>query len=271
MSREHYISHTVLKAIAQDGLVKLDGFSWQKQKAAWIPSATLARRILCKRHNEALSPLDAEAGRFMRAVRDFHANLSSGRTRDEVRSFAGEDLEKWMLKTLTGMVASGNVVGLNDVPEPWINQLFRCNPLHEPLGLYLDRSAEVRLGRHFYFQPTFYGKEGLVTAEMHVHGLQFFLLVAPQAGVPYHAALYRPGFIALKRAGATKLVDLSWQDERYTAGITFEHSGRYADTQKPAPTTRPLWSLGWGRAWDPIFTFHSPIRNHGLNLKCINV
>jgi hypothetical protein len=241
MSREHYISHAVLKAIAQKGLVKLDGFSWQKEKAAWIPSATLTSRILCKRHNEALSPLDFEAGRFMRAVRDFHAALSSWPARDEVRLFAGEDLEKWMLKTLSGMVASGNIVGLNDVPKPWIAQLFRCDPLREPLGLYIDRSEEVRLGRHFYFQPTFYGEEGLVTAEMHVHGLRFFLLVAPQAGVPHHAALYRPGFVALKRARTTKLVDLSWQDERYRAGITFEHSGRYTDTQKPAPTARPLW------------------------------
>jgi hypothetical protein len=202
-------------------------------------------RILCKRHNEALSPLDAEAGRFMRAARDFHDGLSHGQPCDDVRLFAGEDLEKWMLKTLCGMIGSGNVAALSDVPKQWVNQLFQNAPFSKPLGLYLVRSAEVRLGRHFYFQPTFYGEHGLVTAEMYVHGLQFFLLVAPQADVPFRAAIYRPSFVALKRAAATKLLDLSWQQEPgHSAGLTLEHSGKYVDSQKPGPVARSLWFPG---------------------------
>jgi hypothetical protein len=69
ISGEHTISATVLKAIGKDS-VKVSGFPWLNGETRSIGIDSLATNCLCTAHNTALSPLDAEAGRFYRALED---------------------------------------------------------------------------------------------------------------------------------------------------------------------------------------------------------
>jgi hypothetical protein len=164
MSREHYISDDVLRTIDTTGAVKVDGLPWQKDpKGQWISRASMVARVLCKRHNEALSGLDAEAGRLIRTIGRFNTDFHREKPKNDIGFFAGEDIERWMLKTVCAMVASGNARGelsaRRVVPNKWVEMLFRPAGVGEPLGLYLDRTGPMHHGRHFIFnQPIIPGE-----------------------------------------------------------------------------------------------------------------
>jgi hypothetical protein len=88
---------------------------WQiKGQAEALPIAALTANILCARHNCALSPLYAEAGRFVRALASIDADLNGKRLsqKGSVHIFSGNMLEMWMVKVACGLfygrIASDN-------------------------------------------------------------------------------------------------------------------------------------------------------------------
>ena len=58
ISREHYVSQSVFP----DQSIFVQGIDWCLDEAKEIRIETLTAKILCKRHNTALSELDATAG-----------------------------------------------------------------------------------------------------------------------------------------------------------------------------------------------------------------
>ena len=64
MSREHFVSRGVLEAQTRDGVIFVRNFLWQKEPVWGATPESLASKVLCKRHNEALSPLDAVASKL---------------------------------------------------------------------------------------------------------------------------------------------------------------------------------------------------------------
>ena len=99
MSREHYIADAVLRIIETSGGVEIHGFPWQKKQRQRVPRSGMVARVLCTRHNAALSPLDAEAARFIRVMSRFNADFNATHPQNDLSFFAGEDIERWMLKT----------------------------------------------------------------------------------------------------------------------------------------------------------------------------
>jgi len=76
--------------------------------------------MLCDRHNNALSDIDQLAHKFFSFLR-----FPSEDDDVEVELIRGYDLERWVLKTFIGLVASGNVM-INghrqktwEPPKPW--------------------------------------------------------------------------------------------------------------------------------------------------------
>jgi len=52
ISREHFVSHGLLKLLSIEGKITIDGFPWQDAGAvSRVPPATLNGKILCSRHN----------------------------------------------------------------------------------------------------------------------------------------------------------------------------------------------------------------------------
>lgn len=63
ITREHVLSASILRQLG--GVIVVSGMPWLAPgETMSLTVDNLAAKILCKRHNEALSPLDAEAGRF---------------------------------------------------------------------------------------------------------------------------------------------------------------------------------------------------------------
>jgi hypothetical protein len=84
----------------------------------------LGAKILCKRHNEALSDLDDVAGRFAAAIATIPEVLSSGAS--SVRVFRGEDIERWMLKVMCGSIWAGRSRSNRTLrfPVEWLRAIF---------------------------------------------------------------------------------------------------------------------------------------------------
>ena len=107
LTGEHYVSKTVLKTIGED--IAIDGMPWLKPGEQRIVSVqSLTANLLCERHNNALSPLDAEAGQLSRCLKDIHDDLGK-RSLSRRRSshlISGEMIELWMLKVTAGICLS---------------------------------------------------------------------------------------------------------------------------------------------------------------------
>jgi hypothetical protein len=102
ISREHYVSEAIFEEF--DGL-EVSGAPWLapgERRRIGIGSATA--NILCTRHNSALSPLDTEAARFFRTLRNVGADIvrKTLSRRNQAHIFSGATLELWTLKVACG-------------------------------------------------------------------------------------------------------------------------------------------------------------------------
>lgn len=133
ISKEHFISDSVLKLINKKG-------SFEISKTHWIPDgesrtitrASLASHILCERHNSVLSPLDNFA-------KNFFSFLFDEEKKTKVKLINGLELERWMLKVFCGALASGNIIPNSRHWEPrkeWLDILFNKSYIPSNGGLY---------------------------------------------------------------------------------------------------------------------------------------
>ncbi len=139
---EHFWSETILRELS-GGTVVVRGFPWQTTPTQRIGVGALAPKVLCDRHNEALSPLDVEAGRFFRNLRTIEGELRGQLGTRRVVLFAGVDVERWFLKALMG-AASGGAARLLDgtpiawsPPSLWSRILFHRAGFPKTWGLYV--------------------------------------------------------------------------------------------------------------------------------------
>ena len=140
MSREHGLSRVILDTIDPGGKVKVVGAPWLNGREETISTANLTAKVLCSAHNNALSVLDSEAGRFFMAVCDTENILLSSRKNPQHADykFDGSLLERWCLKVLCGYATSGNFqTGIViSVPPDWVDIVFGKAPFREGHGLY---------------------------------------------------------------------------------------------------------------------------------------
>jgi hypothetical protein len=107
ISREHYVSASLLRQIGS--AITIFGAPWLaagETKSFAIDNLT--SKILCRRHNEALSPLDQEAGNFFRSLAQALADLERNSTsrKPNFHLASGTALELWMLKVACGVYFS---------------------------------------------------------------------------------------------------------------------------------------------------------------------
>jgi hypothetical protein len=117
LTREHFITHDLLSAIAADGkVVVVEGAAWQPKtdRQKTIGTESLSRKMLCRRHNNALSPLDKMAAEFFRYFRedqlDVFKYLGNDFRSEFPRGFvmvSGPYMELWLLKVIWGAIEAG--------------------------------------------------------------------------------------------------------------------------------------------------------------------
>jgi hypothetical protein len=109
---------------------------------------SLVSKVLCKRHNDALSPLDTAAGRTFRILQEICEDISpvnkSISRKGKWFLISGEAIELWGLKTLFGLfhskLATSQQVRLIDTHKLDVERFIKAlndRQLHRPCGLYL--------------------------------------------------------------------------------------------------------------------------------------
>jgi hypothetical protein len=134
IEREHFVSKSLQERFGKPFL--LDGLSWATNRLTMAEE--VAAKVLCARHNRALSPLDSFILKFDDVLVAYRAGRSIGWL-----TLDGEDLERWAIKALCGGIASGTVlhrdgrrVPAEMPPEPYLRFLFGYNELPPGLGFH---------------------------------------------------------------------------------------------------------------------------------------
>lgn len=133
LTREHYISKNLLLRFGNKFTV--EGLSWSDSPRELTEKAMTAK-VLCKRHNNMLDPLDCTIGCLHDALLNAHHGGHIG-----THDFDGEDLERWALKVLLGLGASGNLLvnGQKEWMEPpdlHLRILFGEDEMPDGCGFY---------------------------------------------------------------------------------------------------------------------------------------
>jgi hypothetical protein len=132
-SREHYISDGIF-----DGeTVTAVGLPWCRHEPATIGMRSAVAKILCGKHNSALSEFDAEAAKLSKFLA---TNVLDEPLKESAISLDGARLEKWALKTFFNL---GFIRALHreqpnrlDPPANLVRYLFNDEPVTDGVGLY---------------------------------------------------------------------------------------------------------------------------------------
>lgn len=128
------MSRNLLESMESAGKLLVEGL---RSEAFFASPAKLGGKVLCSSHNGALSPLDRVGGKFFRSVGYAHKHLAEGEgVRPRLLTlFNGHDLERWMLKTLVGLIASSDKGW--EPPRAWLEILFAAAEFGPGEGLYV--------------------------------------------------------------------------------------------------------------------------------------
>lgn len=230
ISKEHFISASLLRQIEFNNTAKIFGLKWQKPETFNIvPIPGLASNILCERHNHALSILDSEVGRLSETIGEFDklTHPSLGSDISVKKHFSGRAIELWMLKCILGMSASKNIRG-NLKPE-CVEILFGKRVWPTGWGLYFTASLNESIyhSSSFLIETLYDTKNNLVlAARFFIRGLPFSLCM----GKPDNSGsfgLRRPSEIIFESPNSTQTIGLSWSPAHNGKPITLTRAGTY--------------------------------------------
>ncbi len=147
-SREHYVSKAVLCTIP--GKLVVSGAPWLSADGRQETEPnSLRAHVLCKRHNEAMSPLDKMAARVFSIIVAIYQDLRDPSRMTGVSWYlgSGEMLELWGLKVLYGIHHAG-VAAIKRIPtrnshslvDTTFLEVLSAKHLKPPLGLYFASS-----------------------------------------------------------------------------------------------------------------------------------
>jgi hypothetical protein len=225
-SREHYVSDGIF-----DGeTITAIGMTWCRNKPKEIPLKKAVAKILCRKHNSALSKFDQEAARLSKFL---IANVYSQPAPDANITLNGRWLEKWALKTFFNL---GYLRALHreqpnaiEPPESLIHYIYRNTSIPEGIGLYhvsntIDQS-KIEAGLFWNVMRSTEQPNSVVGLTMAFYGIRFVVITEPVRaeskiqqlglvnGFDFSKAQvnYRPTSIAfLSSIAGTKNIELQW-------------------------------------------------------------
>jgi hypothetical protein len=223
ISGEHFISASVLTQLGGPK-VKLNGVPWlTADETKILPISSLTGNILCKRHNEAFSRLDAMAGKFFAALKLIHDDIFDKKTmsrRWKWLLFSGEELELWLLKTAIGLFHSGNVakdgtkLNATQTIDPACYHILRGGIFPAVCGLYVEPIHISEQINQFQLQPLS-DDAGLRMVGLRMTYLSFALILLFDPNATYGPSAtasktYRPSYLMVRNAKRTHIVMLTW-------------------------------------------------------------
>lgn len=235
ISGEHYISKSLLNQIEQTNkTIDLAGVKWLPPEH-WksVGKEALTAKILCKRHNELLSPLDSCIALLARAIADIDAEFLKPEPRPLNFQISGSHLQRWTIKTLIGMVESRQTCSPSAVPYAYKSELIAllCRDDAEwpaGWGLYFTApTAPVHHSRSFEFRLRTNPDTGLALgADFIFNGVQTTLVL----GTPGSAAAFgilRPLRLNMRKGNVVSSVLFDWGHNSFSVPFTLTHAGTY--------------------------------------------
>ena len=220
--------------MVDDRKVKITGLPWIDYET-WklLPTENLASNILCENHNQALSNLDAQMGRFFTTILDFDEDFNRDAPKEELAVFSGEDIEKWMLKTVCALVASDQLATQGQknkvkFKKEWVDILFDNHSWPEHWGIYFKIPADKTITKckSISVQPLT-GAGELKAAEFSINEFKFYLIL----GKPDNRrawGIYRPRTMIFSQKGVKKYIEICWQNNDYQKSVDLTRVGTTA-------------------------------------------
>lgn len=225
ISGEHIISSSVLTEFGEGRAIRIGGLTWTRGERHF-PVSAYASNVLCKRHNEILSPLDEHAAHFFRAFYEVEQFVLRGReTESTHRVITGELIERWLLKVLCGFVASGTLMPSEHTivaarnPNLWLLQrLFGQRVERDGAGLYYladpDQRSFAQRSLGFFFSSAEEPRLDFIGVD--VHGFRFVYSI-PAVRPPFdgtileHAVHHSRMFnFSDAKSGRTGSIEIAW-------------------------------------------------------------
>lgn len=231
ISKEHFISATLLRQLGTNDTAKVAGLKWQQPETFKVlPIAGMASFILCERHNNALSPLDAVISKFSEAVENYDVALRAPLIGPDMeqRQFSGDDLERWMIKCLLGLTASNSLRSAQLKPA-CLDLLFASAPWAEGWGLYFAAMAgkPIHHSGSLLIETRVDPASGLIlAADFVIRGLPFLLCLG-EPGVGSSFGAYRPEALVFKSGVREKVLVLSWENGPRSPSLRLDRTGSY--------------------------------------------
>jgi hypothetical protein len=182
----------------------------------------LTAKILCKRHNESLAPLDSEAGLFFSALTDALVDLAR-KTLSRQPHFhlvGGDTLQLWMLKAACGIyfsvgssegkrIASTHSINLQKVQRAFFED--RWDPW---AGLYFSGSTGtvITTAHQVGFAPLISDKGLFAGAKAMFNGFGLEIVFDDRDALPgpYSGIVAKPTEIVLREKGRSHHIILTW-------------------------------------------------------------
>jgi hypothetical protein len=217
ISGEHYISESLLNELeTANTTIDVAGLPWiESGMVTSVGKKSLVSNILCKTHNEALSPIDSAIVPLVTALQQSDILLRSGSGQSLDFQVDGTLIERWILKVLIGLAASKQIRSENHsltFRKECISLL--CSPFKQwpkGWGLYFQRPTNtVHHSRSFEFVPRFNQE----TFEVYDCVLRFngfpFLLACGQPDQPSEYGVYRPKSLCLSNKQVKSTIRFNW-------------------------------------------------------------
>jgi hypothetical protein len=209
ISREHFISETYLKQIELNDTTKIAGLAWQEPRTfSIVPTKRLVSKILCDRHNTALSRLDTAYGSFTDMIRKY----DKGQPVSATNTFSGGALELWFLKCLLGLSKSNNIH--SSLKPECVDILFERQAWPPEWGLYYCTEGGTIYHTDSLLVEVLSGPDRklALAGKFFVQGLPFFLVMG-KPGDPRAFGIWHPRAILFRFPTAEKQLALSWDGQ----------------------------------------------------------
>ncbi len=213
ISVEHYVSRQVLELWSDKGIVTTNLPDLGNEKLlSEIPVKALGGKMLCERHNHALSGLDQVGVNFCRFIRNQPVQ-------PKYNVLNGFDLERWMLKLFLGfsVIVKNQEYNIKDWQPPleWLQLLFGEQGIADKGGLYSFTLNNVsRPGNMIkinYVSEKATGNEvGII---INLDGIVMFFGVSdpvPLPPNPHMEIFRRPKLLAIAEKNRTRELHTGW-------------------------------------------------------------
>jgi hypothetical protein len=187
--------HVVTGALFLGNEITVQGFRWCKSEPKTIGLSSLTAKILCRRHNSDLSPLDRAAAHAFGSLRQA-TRLSNVRSKLRQRIWNvkrfpidGRVLERWFLKTLVNLAFEGEyAIGRDSVvagqpSKDLVEIAFGLNQFDGRAGLYtvVHVGQRIEAKDTVQFAPLIKKPKGHVAGGLFsFRGFRFLLFLEPE-------------------------------------------------------------------------------------------